>query len=673
MMDASMNTEAAADAGDTDTTAPDRTAELAKLAALSHADYTAARAEAAKLLGLARGALDAAVKKARAEARAKRDAEGRAAPPPPPGKVRWPAWVLVRDEGMYADMGEASPPLWLSGPFDVLGEARSPEGDGWALWLRWKDRDRRLKSWPLPRRLLYLGAGEAEGELAGRGLRLSPDFNARARLRQALAEVEAGDRVTLVNRAGWHGAAGAGGAFLMPDGDTIGTPPEPLVLAEMGEEAATRCAMAGTLEGWQRGVAAIAAGNPLAAFAMSCAFAGPLLLPLGETSGGFHLAGGSKEGKTTCCQMAATAWGPPTKGGPLRDWHATSNGLEAAAEEAGDALLLLDEIHQADPRAVVGAVYALAGEGGKQRLNRDAKARRRRTWRTFILSNGEICPSVAAAKAGTRLPAGAAVRLPSIPVGRGGAAWPNLHGAADFAALMTTLHAGMRAHHGHGARAFVAELAKLKDAELAEVRAVLAGLRDRMALALPDGADAQARDVSRRFALAAAAGELATAWGILPWPQGTATGAADRMMAAWLAGRGNAGAAEDADALDRVRTFIAQHGAARFAAVELDQYGNPVEGDTRPVIRRAGFRKVLKDHGTAFLFFPEVWQGEVFDGADGLAGAKALAAAGHLVPGEKGKLQRHVRVPGHDNPVRFYAVRAAIMEAAEEEKTEAAA
>jgi hypothetical protein len=93
--------------------------------------------------------------------------------------------------------------------------------------------------------------------------------------------------------------------------------------------------------------------------------------PCEEKSGGFHVTGGSKSGKTTAFQMAATVWGPHRKGAVLRDWNSTGNALEVAAEEAGDGLLMLDEVHQADPRIVTAAVYDLAGEGGKSRLTRD--------------------------------------------------------------------------------------------------------------------------------------------------------------------------------------------------------------------------------------------------------------------------------------------------------------
>jgi len=183
----------------------------------------------------------------------------------------------------------------------------------------------------------------------------------------------------------------------------------------------------------------------------------------------------------------------------------------------------------------------------------------------------------------------------------------------------------------------------------------------------PEDADAQTRDVARRFALVAAAGEMATAWGILPWPEGEASRSAETIMGAWLALRGGSGAAEDTEALARVRAFIGAHGESRFPrVVDGETIGGTLAlSDTgRVTINRAGFRKKVSGEA-AFLFLPETWKGEVFTGADGVAGAKALDNAGFLLRGEGTKLQRRERVPEFDGPVRFYVVRASIIEGEE--------
>ena len=193
-------------------------------------------------------------------------------------------------------------------------------------------------------------------------------------------------------------------------------------------------------------------------------------------------------------------------------------------------------------------------------------------------------------------------------------------------------------------------------------------LRGRFAAALPAGADPQVRDVARRFALVAVAGELARRWGVLPWPEGEAERAARAMLAAWLVRRaGGAGAAEQAAHLERVRLFLVQHGASRFTALVPDHgSGAWVESaPDRPVVNRAGWRKRRGERERdEYLIAPEVWRTELCAPAslDPTETARTLAKAGVLRRGEQGRLQAEERVPGQARAVRVYAVSAAVLE-----------
>jgi uncharacterized protein (DUF927 family) len=584
-------------------------AEIARLAALPRADYAAARTQAAAEAGVACRDLDKAVAAERARRRTEAEAEGRRGPEPSPGEVRWPPGITLGEDGLYAAAGGDAPPLWLAARFDVLGHTRDGVGRNWGLLLRWRDRDGHPNTWAMPMRLMMAAPGALEAELVDRGLSVSANSAARQRFRQALAEVRAGARVRLAYRAGWQEDP-AGATFLLPDGAVLGGTAETVVLHTPPEDAARLCAAAGGLAGWRDGVAALAAGNPLAAFCVAAAFAGPLLLPLGEPGGGFHLVGGSKRGKTLAARMGLSVWGAPHKGAALRDWNGTANAFEAAAEDCGDMLLVLDELHQADPAAVARTAYMLADGAGKGRLRRDASAARRRTWRAFVLSTGEHDLAAAVAKAGQRLAAGADVRLPSVPVPEAAEAWPELHGRAGLQALWADLHGAMRSQHGEAARAFLGRLAAALATDPAGVREAGRAARERFAAALPAGADPQVHEVARRFALVAAAGELARAWGVLPWRAGEAERAARAMLAAWLARRpGGAGSAEAAAQLERVRLFLVQHGASRFTTLEQGSDGAWAEAPPdRPVANRAGWRKRRGDGGRdEYLFTPEVW------------------------------------------------------------------
>ncbi|TCZ61269.1 hypothetical protein [Roseicella aquatilis] len=185
-----------------------------------------------------------------------------------------------------------------------------------------------------------------------------------------------------------------------------------------------------------------------------------------------------------------------------------------------------------------------------------------------------------------------------------------------------------------------------------------------LAAHLPADATDQARTVAARFALVAAAGEMAADMGVLPWPQGEAERAAAAGLAAWLSDRGGAASGEDAAAVQAVRAFIERHGEARFGLIGHDPDGLRVmEGDGRPVANRAGWRLRPRKEGEGwrFLFLPEVWRGEVCAGLDPAEAARALQRAGLLTPGEGKNLARKERVPGHDQP-RVYVVAGSILD-----------
>ena len=152
------------------------------------------------------------------------------------------------------------------------------------------------------------------------------------------------------------------------------------------------------------------------------------------------------------------------------------------------------------------------------------------------------------------------------------------------------------------------------------------------------------RRAARRFALFAAAGQLATAFGITGWPEGEALAAGADGLRDWLGQRGGTEPAEVLRGIERVRAFIARHGSNRFA-----DWNQPDEN----VRDRAGFRR-RDGQGRSYLFFPDAFR-EACDGLDPSVVARALADRGMLEAGSD-KLSKHVRVPVTKEPQRFYVV-----------------
>ena len=193
--------------------------------------------------------------------------------------------------------------------------------------------------------------------------------------------------------------------------------------------------------------------------------------------------------------------GRPTADAQMRAWRGTAKGLEGVAAETSDALLILDEMGQADAREVADVIYMLANESGKQRASRTGTARRRQSWRTLFLSTGEISLPLKMGEAGKRPAAGLGVRLVNLPAdaGAGLGVFQNLHGRANADSLADELRASARAHHGIAARAFLACLAQDRAANAVELRETLAALKSAfVADFVPEGATGQVLSVAGR-------------------------------------------------------------------------------------------------------------------------------------------------------------------------------
>ncbi len=482
--------------------------------------------------------------------------------------------------------------LFVAGPFQVVGETNDGAGQEWGVHLRWRDRDGRVHQWIVPKRLVHTEGGAIAAELESRGLHCSHTRSAHEALKGFIGAVRSPRRLRCVDRIGWHESE-RGPVFMLPGGEAFGPGADDVVLQDAatarGEDAFRP---AGTLADWQSEVARYAVGNDRMALLMAAAFAGPLLEVASEESGGIHVVGGSSSGKSSIVRAAGSVWGRGDEKGQIGAWRATVNGLEAVAAERSDAVLILDELGQADAREAGDAVYMLANQIGKARAGRDGDSRRRRTWRCLILSTGEVSLGGKMAEAGKRAMAGLAVRLVNLPAdaGAGMGVFQMLHGRESPAALADHLRAATTTVYGRAGRAYLARLTHERATQLEALRTFLANLRagflDRY---VPAAADGQVRRVAARFALIGAVGELARNYGVLPWPEREAMRAAGACFEAWLEARGGAGAGEDTQAIAQVRAFIEVHGSSRFEFLG----GSGIESvtaDTRTV-NRAGFRR----------------------------------------------------------------------------------
>ena len=107
-----------------------------------------------------------------------------------------------------------------------------------------------------------------------------------------------------------------------------------------------------------------------------------------------------------------------------------------------------------------------------------------------------------------------------------------------------------------------------------------------------------------RFALAAAAGELATQYGITGWSAGDAREAAKVCFEAWRMERGGSGSVDLERGVRQVQAFIQAYGPSRFQPLkeECDNRNNPIRW--QHINDRAGYWTQGKE-GREYLILTE--------------------------------------------------------------------
>lgn len=557
-------------------------------------------------------------------------------------KPIYPANYAMTAKGLTFTAGDDDTRL-IAGPFEVLAQTRDKHNQAWGVLLRWSDDDGKAHQLAIARSLLAGDGREVRQSLMHGGLYVSPSTKDRNALQAFLSLVKINRRARAVSCVGWQD-----GCFALPD-RTIEAGTGDLVVYQGSAAIDHAYRTAGTLDGWQAGVARWGVGNSRIAISLCAGFVGPLLAVAGGEGGGLHFRGPSSIGKSTALEAAASIWGPPAEF--VRQWRATANGLEGIAEQANETLLLLDELAQLDAREAGSIAYLLANGCGKSRASQTGEARAAKRWLTFFLSSGEIslADHARADGRGRRSPAGQEVRILDVEAdaGTGLGLFDTLCGHANGDAFARGIKDAAAQHYGIAGPEFVRRLLGKVDSLGPIIRT---GIDTFARHNLPAEASGQVKRACRRFGLLAMAGEIAAREGILPWPEGEATRAAGIVFASWLAARGGAGAAEDAAAIDQVAAFIAAHGASRF---------QPITGENPTVVHnRAGFWRGDADH-REYLVPAPIWRDEVCRGLNPKAVAALLLARGYLVPDGSGKASASVNLPGMGK-ARCYVIRSAI-------------
>ena len=513
--------------------------------------------------------------------------------------------------------------------------------------LRWNDDDQHVHKFAVSDADLHGDLSTLCANLAARGLKVATERKARAELIRYLNEVSVEDRVRVVERTGWHEGNNAK-VFVLPNDSIDSTANERFIIQA---SATAPFESHGMLADWQNGVGSLVAGHSRAVFAVSIAFAGPLLGLIGREGGGFNLYGQSSRGKTTLAEASASVWGKGARPGFVRSWRSTANALESIAALHTDTLLVLDELSVVEPREVYPAAYQLTAGTGKGRSARDGSLRQSLTWRTMVLSTGEVRMTDKLVESRQRVRSGQQVRLIDVPADAGArfGVFDSCDVYGDAKALADAIKTAAQSNYGTAGPEFVRRL--LIDGGEDSAEKITASVDAFCVRYAPKDADPQVLRVCDAFALVAVAGELARDLGVVPWPQGEALEAARRCFNDWFDSREGKEAGEVQAAIAQVRLFIEQHGNSRFELLNGPS--------NRPVINRAGWRRE-DGAGEEWLIPPETWKAEVVTGHDPKLVAHILAERGMLKRANDG-FQRVEKIQGRSQ--RVYVVTARIVEA----------
>ena len=450
-------------------------------------------------------------------------------------------WVNVRTD-KDGDIIE-SEPLLLSDPIDIIGTGQDNDGAYYRI-IKFKDKiTRQQKTAALPQ--AEIAGGKCWERLGFYGLFIESNPTKRRKLADYLQKEGSQTAFTITDRAGWHEDS-----YIMPSGETItATDKDPAIIYNGDTSQAKAYQPNGELTDWQQNIARYAVGNSRLCLALGASFAAPLLSLLNEESGGFHLMGDSSDGKTTAAKVALSVWGKPS--GSLLSWNGTKIGFSNTAAARNDGLLVLDEIGQASPHVIGDTVYSVMNginkvQGAKQGGNR-ALSR----WKVMMFSTGEKTPDSILKHNKGDWNAGQSARLPSIRAAAQYGIYDTLHGFEDGALLSEHIAQSTEKYHGTAGRLFIRQL--LDDLEQAKQQAT-----ERMAafMATIPELSGQARRVAKRFAIAAAALELAAP--ITGLPVGVGMAGVKKCFDEWLEANG-AGKHEDRRIIEQAEDFIAQY------------------------------------------------------------------------------------------------------------------
>lgn len=547
------------------------------------------------------------------------------------------------DRLMYAkenSEGESQPSIFVASRLHVVAITRDEDGNHHGRLLEFKDPDGKKKQWAMPMSLLARDGAEYRAELLSLGLQIGSQRAARSLLTNYILSCEPSQRALCVMATGWHNQC-----FVLPD-QVIGISQEKVIL-QRGTNTMNPYSASRSLDEWNEYISTFCRGNSRLLLAVSSAFAPPFLKLIGSEGGGIHFFGPSSVGKSTASKVACSVWGGERN---LQRWRMTVNGLEAVAALYNDTLLCLDEISQCDPSQVGETAYLLANGAGKGRADRTGGMRNRTQWDLIFLSNGEERLEQMIERAGQKKRGGQEVRMIEIPAETGAyGIFEDLHGFIDGKSFSEALDQNARIYFGAVGRVFLEKLVIDRERWKESAKEIASAFMKKHSL---PGSDGQVGRVLNRFALIAAAGEIATKMGLTGWEEKEASSACSKCFQDWLDYRGGIDSQEEKAIISHLCHFFEKYGESRFTP--WDSWPE----EKTPY--RAGFRKEVLGE-VEFFVFTNVFRKEICKGFDPVEVAKVAIKHGFLRPEKNGNPTRSESLPGRLEQSRCYRITSRVL------------
>lgn len=442
--------------------------------------------------------------------------------------------------------------IFICSPIEIIARTRDVHSTSWGVLIRWFDADRVMHQHSIAIDSFLGDTREYRKHLASEGLTITPNAKHRHYLDIYLQQ-PIKTRALRVNNLGWHN-----NRYVLHN-HSLGENTDEMTVYQSDSTNSGALSQRGTLVQWRDEICKLIAEQSRLVFSICCAFAGQLLEPLGYDSGGFHMLGSSSIGKSITMCLAASVWGKPTV--IVRTWRQTDNALEGTAREHNDSVLLLDEIGQLEPNIAVKTAYMLANGISKSRSSVSGTNQKLNTWRLIFLSNGEQSFRQHVACESKGVTAGVEVRVAHIEAdaGTGNGIFDNLVMASSGTAQADKIKELASQYYGTAGIAWLKYITTDKAKTTIEAKSLI----ERFMLQYND-LSSQAHRVAKRFALVAAAGEMATQAGITGWQTGQATAAVKVCFNNWLDNYGRDGEHEERQIINNVKAFIEKHGSSRF-------------------------------------------------------------------------------------------------------------